>query len=198
MPLEIEIKYLDVDHEALRGRLQALNARPLGRGFESNVVYDTPDRTLKACGTLLRLREKNSRFVLTLKRAAKGAVSTKAKVYEESETEVANAQAMREILAGLGYQPALRYEKLREKWQLLGCEVCLDTLPFGFYAEIEGDEDGIAACAEALGLPQACASTATYHELNRQHREANALPKDESFVFTDADKARVLARRATD
>jgi len=197
MPLEIEIKYLDVDHEALRRRLRELGARFISRGFESNTVYDDPARGLKATGTLLRLRERNNRFVLTLKRAS-AQTSATAKIYEESETEVANATALREILTGLGYAPALRYEKMREKWELSGCEVCLDTLPFGNFAEIEGDEPGIAACALALDLPPEKASKATYHDLNRQHREAVGLPPDDTFIFADDDKARVLARRGTD
>jgi len=197
MALEIEIKYLDVDHDALRRRLVENGAQLLRRVFESNVVFDDPARSLKACGTLLRLREVNSRYTLTLKRAAKVALAT-AKAYEESETEVLNAPALREILAGLGYAPALRYEKVRETWSLLGCEVCLDTLPFGSYAEIEGCEADIASCSLALGLPQAAASKATYHDLNRLHREANALPDDDSFVFDDASKAKILARRVTD
>ncbi|OIO01339.1 MAG: hypothetical protein AUJ49_08220 [Desulfovibrionaceae bacterium CG1_02_65_16] len=193
MPLEIEIKYLGVDHDVLRGRLRELGARFLDRGFEANVVYDDPGRRLKASGTLLRLREKNDRCVLTLKRAATQTSAT-AKIYEESETEVASASALREILSGLGYAPALRYEKIREKWELDGCEVCLDTLPFGSYAEIEGDEAGIAVCAQALRLPPNKASRATYHELNRQHRERANLPPDESFVFADEDQA--LVRKA--
>ena len=197
MALETEIKFLDVDHEALRARLAELGAQPLGRGFESNVVYDDANRSLKACGTLLRLREHNRRHVLTLKTAAKTSSAT-AKVYEEAETEVLSVQPMREILAGLGYQPVLRYEKVRETWSLLGCEICLDILPFGDFAEIEGDEDAIAACAMALRLPPNSASKATYHELNRQHREAHGLPEDESFVFDDAAKGRILSRRATD
>lgn len=197
MALEIEIKYLDADHEALRSRLTALGAKPLGRHFESNVVYDDAGRSLKVKGTLLRLREKNGRCILTLKTAAAES-SALAKVYEESETEVLNAPAMREILAGLGYLPALRYEKMRETWLCLDCEVCLDTLPFGLYAEIEGTEADIAACALALGLPRGAASKATYHDLNRQHREKNGLPPDESFVFDEAAKSALLAFRNTD
>lgn len=197
MALEIEIKYLEVDHDALRRRLSELGGLCLGGGFECNVVYDDPARSLKASGTLLRLREANCRYTLTLKRAA-AVASSAAKVYEESETEILNAPALREILAGLGYAPALRYEKIRESWSLFGCEICLDTLPFGHFAEIEGPEADIAACALALGLLQTSASKATYHELNRQHRETNALPADDSFVFNDADKAKLLARRATD
>jgi len=197
MPLEIEIKYLNVDHDALRYRLECLGACFVNRGFEANVVYDDAQRGLKAKGTLLRLRENNSRFVLTLKRTAAEQSAT-AKIYEESETEIANAPALREILAGLGYQPALRYEKLREKWEYLGCEVCLDTLPFGRFLEIEGDEAAIAACAEALELAPEKASKATYHDLNRRCREAAGLAPDESFVFPDGEKSTILARRATD
>ncbi|MDP2848029.1 MAG: class IV adenylate cyclase [Humidesulfovibrio sp.] len=197
MALETEIKFLNVDHDALRLRLVELGAQRLSYGFESNVVYDDAARTLKAQGTLLRLREKNSRFVLTLKTAS-AQTSNLAKVYEESETEVLDAPAMREILAGLGYLPALCYEKVREEWSLLGCEVCLDTLPFGCFAEIEGDEADIQACAAALSLPQSAASKATYHDLNRQHRTAQGLSVDESFVFNDTDKALVLSRMTTD
>lgn len=197
MALEIEIKFLNIDHDELRKRLVAFGAQRIGRGFESNIVYDDAARSLKTRGTLLRLREQNSRFILTLKSAAT-VTSSLAKIYEESETEVLNAPAMREILAGLGYLPVLRYEKVREEWMYLGCEVCLDTLPFGLFAEIEGSEQDIMACAKALGLPENTASKATYHDLNRQHRTAQGLPPDESFVFDDAAKAKLLSRRATD
>lgn len=197
MALETEIKFLNIDHAQLRKRLADLNANCLGRGFESNVVYDDAARSLRARGTLLRLREQNNRFLLTLKTAASTS-SAMAKIYEEAETEVLNAPATRELLAGLGYLPVLRYEKVREKWRLHDCEVCLDTLPFGCFAEIEGCEQDILTCVQALGLPQSEASKATYHDLNRQHREAQGLTPDESFVFDDAAKAKILSRRATD
>ena len=197
MALEIEIKFLNIDHDELRKRLAAFGAQRIGSGFESNIVYDDAARSLKTRGTLLRLREQNSRFILTLKNAAMVTPSL-AKIYEESETEVLNAPAMREILAGLGYMPVLRYEKVREKWMYLGCEVCLDTLPFGLFAEIEGNEQDIMACAKALGLPDSAASKATYHDLNRQHRTSQGLPPDESFVFDAATKAKLLSHRATD
>lgn len=197
MALEIEIKYLEVDHDLLRKRLAALGGQYVSRGFESNEVFDDTARSLKAKGTLLRLREKDSRNVLTLKRDS-GQSHAAAKIYEESETEILHATELRAILDGLGYAPVLRYEKLREKWLLLGCEVCLDLLPFGSFVEIEGQETEIAACAKALELPQSKASTATYHDLNRQHRAAAGLAPEESFVFDAATKATILARRATD
>lgn len=198
MGLEIEVKYLDADHEALRVGLLGIGAERVGRWLESNVVFDDAARNLKAGGTLLRLREKAGRHVLTLKRAAEGPVPAGLKVYEESETDVADRQAMTEILAGLGYFPALRYEKIREKWKRGECVICLDTLPFGSFVELEGAEADIRACASALGLSPQKACTETYHELNRQHREKSGEAPNESFVFADSEKARLLARRATD
>ena len=198
MSLEIECKYLDVDHAALRTILKALHASCAGRWFESNVVFDDHARSLRASGTLLRLREAAGRAILTLKRAVDEASSPLAKKAEEIETEVQDAGSLAAILAGLGLCPALRYEKIRETWKLLDCEICLDTLPFGDFVEIEGSETGLAACAKALGLPARQASTATYHELNRQHRAARGEAPDESFVFAAADKARLLARLSAD
>lgn len=183
MALEIERKYLDVDHADLRRRLEALGAEPLGRWFESNEVYDDPARRLKAEGTLLRLREKQGRVVLTLKRVPEAPAAAGVKTYEEHETGVADGLALRAILTGLGYVPAFAYEKIREKWRLRGCAICLDTLPYGSFLEIEGPEADIEACAGDLALSPDTASTATYHELNRLHRERNALPPRESFTF---------------
>jgi adenylate cyclase class 2 len=197
MALEIEIKYLDIDHSDLRKRLAALGAQYLNRGFESNIVFDDAARSLKAKGTLLRLREKDRRYVLTLK-CDSGQSTSSAKVYDESETEILHAPSLHEILGGLGFAPVLHYEKLREKWFFQGCEVCLYLLPFGSFVEIEGGEAEIAACAKALELPQDKASTATYHDLNRMSRLAKGLAPNESFVFDDEAKATILARRATD
>lgn len=198
MVMEIEIKYLDVNHDSLRQSLAGQGAYKVGRWFESNIVFDDAARSLKAAGTLLRLREKSGRVVLTLKRTVGDTASANAKICDETETDVADAKNMAAILAGLGFTPALRYEKVREKWSLLGCEVCLDTLPFGDFVEVEGTEDDIDACSRALGLARGNASTATYHDLNRQAHEARGETPDESFVFTDEVKARLLARRATD
>jgi len=192
MALEIERKYLDVDHDTLRARLTGLGARPLGVWFESNTVYDDQARSLRAAGTLLRLREKKGLFVLTLKRKPHNdTTGAGVKTYEEHETEASDGEALRAILSGLGYHAAFQYEKTREKWSYCGCAICLDTLPFGSYLEIEGPEADIETCATALALPTAKASTATYHELNSQFRTAQHLPAEESFVFAP-DKAQRL------
>lgn len=193
MGLEIEIKYLDADHAELRRRLAALEASRLGAWFEANTVLDTHDRALREHATLLRLRTRAGRSILTLKRRPQGQHAQNLKVYEEFETEVSEPTSLRAILGTLGYRPAFAYEKIREKWRLGQCVLCLDTLPFGDFLEIEGPEDSISECARMLKLDPAKASTATYHRLNREHRQALDLAPDENFVFNPETRRRLIA-----
>src|SRR5207253_5068498 len=93
------------------------------------------------------------------------------KQHRENETLVEDAQALTEILGALGFRPTLVYEKRRATWHLLNTEIVVDDLPFGFFAEIEGEENAIREVEERLGLKDAEAETATYPELTRQHGE---------------------------
>ncbi|MGE4298687.1 MAG: class IV adenylate cyclase [Desulfovibrionaceae bacterium] len=202
MTLETELKFADADHDALRRTLQSLAAECQGRVFEENAVFDTPDRRLRQADVLLRLRVTapldgggQGRAVLTLKRPPTGPVPPGVKVWDESETLVADAGAMRAVLAGLGYAEAFRYEKVRETWRLGEALVLLDTLPFGAFVEIEAARGVLFACADALELVPSPAGMATYHALNREHRLRHGLPPDEGFVFAPADRAAILAGR---
>lgn len=194
-PLEIEIKFAVTGFDTLRQGLPALGAVYVDRCFEVNRVYDDPGRSLKAAGVLLRLR-RDRRALLTLKRPPAREVSSVAKVYEEYETEVADFSTAEAILLALGYAPAFAYEKLRETWDLPGgVHVCLDELPFGLFVELEGPEAAILDAARSLGLPRDKALRSTYHQLNREYRQAHGLPAEENFVFPP-QRARELAATA--
>lgn len=190
MALEIEIKFPDADLLAVRQRLGEQGAENLGCRFERNCVLDTPDRALRASGILLRLR-RDGRTVLTLKRplAERGVADPgRFKVWEETETLVADFEAMRAILSGLGFVQSLAYEKLRETWRFEGCAVCLDRLPFRDCVEIEGSEPRIEACAARLELDMRQGSAANYHQLHAAYRAARGLPPEESFVFPPGEQ----------
>ena len=49
--------------------------------------------------------------------------------------------------------------------------IVIDELPFGLFAEIEGEENAIREVEERLGLKDAEAEDATYPELARRHGE---------------------------
>lgn len=192
MPLECELKYIDVNLPELSRRLEAAEGECLGRYFESNLVFDGPKRSLKDRGVLLRLREKHGQAVLTVKRPPENGKESSLKVFEEIETGVDDFASMKIALETIGFSVAFAYEKIREKWKFEGCVICLDSLPFGDYVEIEGTEESVPACANSLGLGDAATSKMTYHALNIEYRRKNGLEPNESFVFDKDRRATIF------
>lgn len=189
MVLECELKYVNADLGAVRRRLEAAGSDTSGRYFESNLVFDRPDRSLKGAGILLRLRWRQGQAVLTVKRPPTVEVASSLKVFEELETAVGDFSVMWSALEALGFAVAFAYEKVREKWKHLDCTVCLDQLPFGDFVEIEGSETAVQRCSAVLELDPAASSKATYHALNLEHRAAQGVAPEESFVFSEAQRA---------
>ncbi|MEW5772597.1 MAG: class IV adenylate cyclase [Thermodesulfobacteriota bacterium] len=190
MALETELKVLDVDLDAVRRSLHHAGGELQGRVFEANEVFDDAAGSLRSGGVLLRLR-RDPGGLLTLKLPASGPAGLK--VREERETRVADPDAARAILEGLGYRVLLRYEKVRETWLLAGCHVCLDHLPFGDFVEFEGPPEAIAEAVARLGLEGRPTSDRNYHALYREHLARRGLPARDSFVFEDAERKRLLS-----
>lgn len=150
-PLEIELKFFIADPAELARRLADRHARLTGsRVFEYNVRYETADETLLKRRCLLRLR-KDRTATLTFK-APPAQADDRFKVYRELEVEVSDFDTMDAILAALGFFRRQVYEKWRETWHLNGATLCLDTLPFGTFLEIEGQPAAITAAMADLGL----------------------------------------------
>ena len=61
-------------------------------------------------------------------------------------------EQMSAILDFLKFHPEQTYEKWRETYRSGGVCLCLDTLPFGTFLEIEGGKDDIRAMARSLAL----------------------------------------------
>ncbi|QGY41360.1 CYTH domain-containing protein [Pseudodesulfovibrio cashew] len=198
MSLECELKYLDANLEALSMRLREAGGDSTGPYLESNLVFDDSERSLKKAGTLLRLREKRGRAVLTVKKLPDEPHPSALKVFEEIETGVDDFDAMRLSLETVGFSVAFGYEKVREKWLFMGCAVCLDRLPFGDFVEIEGSEESVPACAAALGLDDNRTTKSTYHALNIEHRAVNGLEPDENFLFSGAKREEILRQMGKD
>lgn len=167
MAIEIEKKYrLEREQSAsVRRRLEEAGAERMGQEFEENTIYTGP--ALDPGRRVLRLRRKGSRAVFTFKERDLSGSAVKRQ--REEETEVSDASALAAILEALGYCPALVYEKRRETWRLAGAEVVLDELPFGLFAEIEGEEARILEVERLIGLDQAEAEHAPYPTLTLRH-----------------------------
>ena len=173
MAIETEIKFRVPDLPGLARRLEAAGFKlHTPRSFESNVLYDTPSRQMRARTEILRIRSYAGRWTLTHKRLPDdrpGEDSHKHRV--ETETEVADGKALAEVFLSLGLVPAFRYEKWRTEWHDGEGHCVVDETPIGNYAELEGSAEWIARAAAHIGIGPADYITLSYGRLFDQWRE---------------------------
>jgi adenylate cyclase class 2 len=192
MPIETEIKFrLDTpaDLVALTQRLEAAGfTLQTPRAFESNVLYDTPDRAMRARTEILRIRIYAGRTILTHKRlpdVGPGEDTHKHRI--ETETGVADAAALEEIFLSLGLVAAFRYEKWRTEWTDGEGHCVVDETPIGNYAELEGSAEWIDRAAVRLGIDPARYITLSYGRLFDLWREEhNSAAQDLTFAAVGA------------
>jgi len=167
MPVETEIKFRIADPQALRQRLQSAGfTLQTPRSFESNILYDTPDRQMRARTEILRIRNYAGRCVLTHKRLPDtGPGEDLHKHRIETETEIGNGEALAEVFRSIGLVPAFRYEKWRTEFTSGEGHCVIDETPIGNYAELEGPADWIERVSPLLGVDQSQYITLSYGRL---------------------------------
>jgi len=164
---EIELKFCVADVGALRLAANRLGFRLVtDRTFESNTLYDTPDRKLFGRRQILRVRQYGARWTVTHKRQADGGDSDlRYKTRIETESQVEDGAAMAEIFKQLGYGPVFRYEKFRTELELTEGHLVLDETPIGVWAELEGPPEWIDAMLAGLEIAPELLSTQSYGKL---------------------------------
>ncbi len=159
------------------------------RSFESNVLYDTPDRQMRARTEILRIRSYAGHWTLTHKRlpgpSASGAGDSDNERHKhrvETETSVAHGAALAELFLSYGLVAAFRYEKWRTEWTDGQGHCVIDETPIGNYAELEGSSDWIDRAAQPLGIDPAQYITLSYGRLFDQWRfEHRSTVEDLTF-----------------
>lgn len=149
---EIEIKLPVKSLPALRGRLRRLGfERITTRLLERNLVFDTPQATLRRSSELLRLRSKGRQWWLTWK--ARPETGSRHKIRQEIEVETRQGVQLAEILRRLGYQPSFEYHKYRTEYHARAGKgkALLDETPIGNFLELEGPPGWIDGMAGELG-----------------------------------------------
>lgn len=171
---ENEIKLAFPSRETAVLRLLAAGARQVhARAFEDNVLFDLADRALSKSGRLLRLRDFDGVSLLTFKAPVAGEHRHKVKI--ENETAIADPEALRSILLGLGFEAIYRYQKYRATYRLGAVEAAVDETPLGTFVELEGSPDEVDKAAEALGAAPSEFIRATYRELQEQDAAVRGL-----------------------
>jgi len=184
MPIETEIKFRAGHLATLTQRLQSAGfTLQTPRSFESNVLYDTPDRQMRARTEILRIRSYAGRTLLTHKRLpdiGPGEDTHKHRI--ETETEVSDGDALATVFLSIGLVAAFRYEKWRTEWTDGKGHCVVDETPIGNYAELEGPADWIDRTAPLLGVDPSQYITLSYGRLFDLWREEhNSGAEDLTF-----------------
>ncbi|MEM1099157.1 MAG: class IV adenylate cyclase [Planctomycetota bacterium] len=173
MSIEIEAKLRLPDRGAMLEHLTALEARPVARFEEMNTFFDDPDGRLKTSDQGLRVRiethDNGDVFIYVTHKGPRAHGKLKSRA--ETELVVADADRAAALMGALGYHPVIAFEKRRQRFELDGCRVELDTLPYiGEFIEIEGpSEEAVFAVRDKLGLAEEPLIKASYIAMLQDH-----------------------------
>lgn len=148
---EVEQKFVLIDLEAARRRIEEFGGELLGKNEQRDVYFDAEDRSFRArpnSSEWLRLRFQGGAVSLNYKlwHPLEAVVKTHC---DEFETRVSNGEAMRRTLQALGYKELVVVSKVREEWRLDEAVLAIDIVEgLGSFIEFEYYGDGLTV-AEA-------------------------------------------------
>jgi adenylate cyclase class 2 len=186
---EIELKFPVADPQALQTQLPHLGFHlTTPRTYEHNTLYDTPTRDLRARREVLRIRQYGSLCTVTHKRQPDQldpVDTTRYKIRIETETIVAEREALAAIFEQLGYGPVFVYEKYRTEWShAIGpnseaaAHLVIDETPIGTYAELEGPTAWIDRSLAELHIDPATCLTDSYGKLFLDWKQRTGSPAE--------------------
>jgi adenylate cyclase class 2 len=172
--IETEIKFHVSDSAELEKKLAGLGFHLVTpRSFESNVLYDTPDRRLRARRELVRIRNYGGRWLLTHKRIPDSGIGEDTHKHRvETETGLSDGAALAEVFSTIGFVPVFRYEKWRTEWSDEQGHCVIDETPLGVFAELEGEPAWIDRIAGELGVSAEERMTLSYGRLFEVWKES--------------------------
>jgi adenylate cyclase, class 2 len=192
---EIELKFPLSSPESLQTRLPHLGFQLVTpRTYEHNALYDTPTRDLRRRREVLRIRQYGTLCTVTHKRQPDQQApvdTTRYKIRIETETIVAEREALSQIFQQLGYNPVFIYEKYRTEWSHpvgpdsdTTAHLLIDETPIGNYVELEGPTDWIDRTLAELNIDPATCLTDSYGKLFLDWKQRTGSPA-EHLTFAD-------------
>ncbi len=176
MKPEIEVKFLQVDHDALRSKLTALGAecvQPMR--LMKRKTYDFPgDRLRHERNGWVRARDEGDKITMSYKQLNDRSLHGT----HEINLVIDNFEAADAFLNELGMRQKSYIETRRESWRLDHFEIELDLWPWTKpYIEIEGpDEQSLRHLAEQLQLDW---SAACYGSVEVVYRAEYDITEDQ-------------------
>ena len=146
--IEQEVKLAFESVEAARLAVTTAGGRlVVSRRLIEDRLFDTADQRLTQADKTCRLRREPTVGLLTFKGPT---IPGPVKMREETQTTVADSDAMERILAALGLVPVFRAQKYREEYSIEDATVTVDETPIGVFVEIEATPGAIEHIAGLL------------------------------------------------
>lgn len=150
MQQEIEAKFLNVDHDDMRARLQkagAICTHPMR--MMKRAVIDYKDLRMQAGNSWIRVRDEGDKVTLTYKTSVEHSFGGATEI----EVEVSDYQKTIDIFVATGLTVTTDQETKRETWTLGDAEIVLDEWPWlNPFIEIEApSESSVKETAQILG-----------------------------------------------
>lgn len=151
MDTELEAKFLDINAEKLRillGNNGAILIHPERLMRRKN--FDYPDHRLEKIGGWIRIRDEGDQITLAYKQLVDRTIEGT----KEISLTVENFDKMSNLLSAIGMHNKSYHETRRERWELDGIEVTIDTWPWiPTFVELEGpSEEKLKSTAKKLNL----------------------------------------------
>lgn len=164
--LEMELKFRVADFGDVERKLSELGVEPGEAVEENNLVLDQMGGPLGRMDVLFRLRNRGTGTLVTIKKPLP-ATALKVRNEVEAVMDCPQEKAL-ELFGLLGYGVVYRYRKVRRECTLGEATVCLDSLWFGDFVEIEASsEDGVLNAAALLGFDPGQGIRFSYAALER-------------------------------
>ena len=151
MEIEIEAKFLNVDVNALREALQENGATLV---HEERLMrrknFDHTDGRLEEIGGWIRVRDEGDKTTLAYKQLIDRTIEGT----KEISVMVDSFDKICDFLLAIGMDNKSYQETKRERWDMDGVEVTIDTWPWiPTFVELEGkSEENLKSVSEKLGL----------------------------------------------
>lgn len=151
MSTEIEAKFLEINHDAMRSTLRSLGAELVQENrLMCRRNFDFSDKRLDAERAWIRLRDEGDKIELMVKQVTGKEIGD----IQETSVGVDDFQAATDFLFRLGLYQKTEQQSRRESWKLNGAEIMLDEWPWVRpFIEVEAqDAETVRKVSEQLGL----------------------------------------------
>ncbi len=151
MKVELEAKFLDIDKEKIRKLLKDNGANLVhSECLMRRKNFDYPDSRLEKIGGWIRVRDEGDKITLAYKQL----IDRTIKGTREISLIVEDFDKISNLLITIGLNNKSYQETKRERWDLDGVEITIDTWPWiPTFVELEGEsEEILKSVAKKLSL----------------------------------------------